>query len=58
MKHRIPRLLTGSIVFVIVLCVIVFTTQTVRMNRKSAKPINVQELMRQLRKCMQKEEKI
>ena len=39
MKHRVPRLLTGSIVFVIVLCVIVFTTQTVRMNRKSAETI-------------------
>ncbi len=39
MKHRVPRLLIGSIIFVIVLCVIVFTTQTIRMNRKSAETI-------------------
>ncbi len=39
MKHRAPRLLISSIIFVIVLCVIVFTTQTIRMNRKSAETI-------------------
>ncbi len=39
MKHKVPRLLIGSIIFVIILCVIVFTTQTVRMNRKSAETI-------------------
>ena len=39
MKHKVPRLLTGSIIFVIILCVIVFTTQTMRMNRKGAETI-------------------
>ncbi len=39
MKHKAPRLLISSIIFVIILCVIIFITQTVRMNRKGAETI-------------------